>query len=236
MPAVTRIGDADVVHCSGMSRAVGSSDVFVNGEYPSYIGSYLEKRGWMPKFEEGDKELLKYTVDYLAFSYYRSNTLSEGSFDNDDRPYIDIIDEHVIKNPYLEATEWGWEKDAIGFRWTMQEMYQRHHMPLFILENGMGAREELDENEEINDDYRIEYHRNHIKEMKNAILDDGVECLGYVTWGPIDIPSSSCQMAKRYGFVYVNRTEKDLKDLRRIPKKSFKWVAKAFKSNGEDLD
>ena len=114
-------------------------------------------------------------------------------------------------------------------------MYQRHHMPLFVLENGMGAREELDENDEIHDDYRIEYHRNHIQEMKNAILEDGVDCMGYISWGPIDIPSSGCEIAKRFGFVYVNRTEKDLKDLRRVPKKSFKWIKKAFESNGEDL-
>ena len=99
----------------------------------------------------------------------------------------------------------------------------------------MGHREELDENGEINDDYRIEYHRNHIQEMKNAMFQDGVNCLGYITWGPIDIPSSSCQVAKRYGFVYVNRTDSELLDLRRIPKKSFKWVSKAFKSNGEEL-
>lgn len=210
------------------------SDVFVNGEYPSYMVSYLENRGWMPRFEEGDAELLKYTVDYLAFSYYRSNTLTEGFFDNE-RPYGEIVNEHVIKNPYLDATEWGWEKDAIGFRWTLNEMYQRHHMPVFVLENGMGAREELDENNEINDDYRIEYHRNHIQEMKNAMLEDGVDCMGYITWGPIDIPSSSCEIAKRYGFVYVNRTEKDLKDLKRVPKKSFKWIKKVFESNGEDL-
>ena len=210
------------------------SDVFVNGEYPSYMVSYLENRGWMPEFEEGDAELLKYTVDYLAFSYYRSNTLTEGSFDYE-RPFGEIINEHIIKNPYLESTEWGWEKDAIGFRWTLNEMYQRHHVPVFVLENGMGAREELDENGEINDDYRIEYHRNHIQKMKNAILEDGVDCMGYITWGPIDIPSSACEIAKRYGFVYVNRTEKDLKDLRRIPKKSFKWIKKVFESNGKDL-
>ena len=151
-------------------------------------------------------------------------------------PFNDIVEKHVVKNPHLEATEWGWEKDAIGFRWVMNTLSERYNLPCFVLENGMGARESLNENDTVDDDYRIEYHRNHIQEMKNAILEDGVDCLGYITWGPIDIPSSSCQIAKRYGFVYVNRTDEELLDLRRVPKKSFYWISKVFKSNGEDLD
>ena len=187
-------------------------DVFAKGKYPKYMVNYLTNRGWMPKFEYGDEELLKYTVDYIAFSYYRSNTLTEGEFDYN-RPYHEIVMEHTIKNPYLEATEWGWEKDPVGLRWIMNDLYIRSEMPVFILENGMGAREELNEKGTVEDDYRIEYHRNHIVEMKKAMFEDGVPCLGYVTWGPIDIPSSACEIAKRYGFVYVNRTEKDIKDL-----------------------
>ncbi|WP_281677937.1 glycoside hydrolase family 1 protein [Eggerthia catenaformis] len=208
--------------------------VQAKGEYPSYYTAYLKQRGWFPVFEEGDEELLKYTCDYLAFSYYRSNVLTEGTFDNT-TPFADIVEQHTVPNSYLKATEWGWEKDATGLRIVMNDLNERFDLPCFILENGMGHREELDENGEINDDYRIEYHRNHIQEMKNAIFQDGVNCLGYITWGPIDIPSSSCQVAKRYGFVYVNRTDSELLDLRRIPKKSFKWVSKAFKSNGEEL-
>ena len=209
--------------------------VQANGKYPRYYTSYLKNRGWFPVFEEGDEELLKYTCDYLCFSYYRSNTLTEGEFDMT-TPFNDIVEKHVVKNPHLEATEWGWEKDAIGFRWVMNTLSERYDLPCFVLENGMGARESLNENDTVDDDYRIEYHRNHIQEMKNAILEDGVDCLGYITWGPIDIPSSSCQIAKRYGFVYVNRTDEELLDLRRVPKKSFYWISKAFKSNGEDLD
>ena len=209
-------------------------DVFTYGKYPEYMVSYLTNRGWMPDFAPEDEELLKYTVDYIAFSYYRSNTLTEGEFDYT-RPYHEIVQEHTIKNPHLEATEWGWEKDAIGMRWVMNDLYNRSHLPLFILENGMGAREELNENDTVEDDYRIEYHRNHIQEMKNAMFEEGVPCLGYVTWGPTDIPSSSCEIAKRYGFVYVNRTEKDLKDLRRVPKKSYKWMYQVCSTNGENL-
>ena len=118
----------------------------------------------------------------------------------------------------------------------MIDMHQRTGLPVFILENGIGWREELDENEEIHDDYRINYHRDHIKEMKNAMFEEGVPCLGYITWGGIDIPASMADMDKRYGFVFVNRTNKDLRDLRRIPKKSFAWIKKVFESNGEDLD
>lgn len=210
-------------------------EVQATGKYPAYWTTYLKNRGWYPEMEEGDEELmLESTVDYLCFSYYRSNTLTEGTFDYE-RPFNDCIEDHIIQNPHLDATEWGWEKDAVGLRWILCDMYQRYRMPVFILENGMGAREELDENGEVNDDYRIEYHRNHIEAMKQAMFEDGVDCLGYIVWGPIDIPSSSCEVAKRYGFVFVNRTDSDLRDLRRVPKKSFAWAAKAFGSNGEDL-
>ena len=121
----------------------------------------------------------------------------------------------------------------------------RSDLPVFVLENGIGWREDfsqeeidqmLAEGKMIEDDYRINYHRDHIQEMKNAMIEEGVKCLGYVTWGPIDILASMCNMDKRYGFVYVNRTNKDLRDLKRIPKKSFAWIKKAFESNGEDLD
>lgn len=210
------------------------SDVFTYGKYPEYMVAYLTNRGWMPKFEDEDEELLKYTVDYIAFSYYRSNTVTEGEFDLE-RPYHEVVQEHTIPNPHLEATEWGWEIDAIGMRWVMNDLYNRSRLPLFILENGMGAREELDANDTVEDEYRIAYHRDHIQEMKNAMLEEGIPCLGYVTWGPIDIPASMCDMSKRYGFVYVNRTNKDLKDLRRVPKKSYAWIKKACESNSEDL-
>ena len=211
------------------------ADVFAHGQYPDYMVAYLTNRGWMPKFEEGDEELLKYTVDYLAFSYYRSDTLTEGEFDYD-RPYHEVYADHKIDNPNLERNEWNWEIDPIGFRMTMIDMHRRTGLPVFILENGIGWREELDENGEIHDDYRISYHRDHIKEMQNAMFEEGVPCLGYITWGPIDIPASMADMDKRYGFVFVNRTNKDLRDLRRIPKKSFAWIKKVFESNGEDLD
>lgn len=219
-------------------------DVFAKGKYPDYMIAYLENRGWMPTFEEGDDELLKYTVDYIAFSYYRSNTVTEGEFDYT-RPYHEVVGEHTVKNPHCEANEWGWEIDPVGFRWTLNDLATRSDLPVFVLENGIGWREDMTQeevdtmlaaNKTIEDDYRINYHRDHIKEMKNAMFEEGVKCLGYITWGPIDILASMCNMDKRYGFVYVNRTNKDIRDLKRIPKKSYHWVKKAFESNGEDLD
>ncbi len=210
------------------------TDVFAHGVYPNYMISYLTNRGWMPTFEEEDAELLKYTVDYQAFSYYRSDTVKTGIFDNE-KTYAQVVTEKMIPNPHIEATEWGWQIDPIGIRWVMNDLHNRSQMPVFILENGIGYREELDENNTVEDDYRIAYHRDHIQEMKNAMIEDGVPCLGYVTWGPIDIPSSQCDIDKRYGFVFVNRTNDDIKDLKRTPKKSYTWINKVCTSNGEDL-
>ena len=219
-------------------------DTFAQGKYPDYWNAYLENRGWMPTFEEGDEELLKYTVDYIAFSYYRSNTVKTGEFDYE-RPAHECVNEKQIKNPHCEANEWDWEIDPVGFRWTLNDLHHRTGLPVFVLENGIGWREDMSQEEvdqmlaegrTIEDDYRINYHRDHIKEMENAIFEDGVDCLGYITWGPIDILASMCNMDKRYGFVYVNRTNKDLRDMKRIPKKSYQWIKKAFESNGADVD
>ncbi len=212
------------------------ASVFATGKYPEYMVRYLTKHGWMPDFEEGDDEILSNTVDYLAFSYYQSQTVKAQDFDQQ-LPPAAVAGKGGIKNPYVQYNEWGWAKDAVGLRTLMHEMYYRFGKPIFILENGVGCREELPEDGSlIQDDERIEYHKNHIIQMKKAIEEDGVNCLGYITWGPIDILSSHCEMAKRYGFVFVNRTEKDLRDLRRVPKKSFYWVQKVFGSNGEELD
>ena len=219
-------------------------DTFAQGKYPDYWNAYLENRGWMPTFEEGDEELLKYTVDYIAFSYYRSDTVKTGVFDYE-RPACDCVNEQKIQNPHCEANEWHWEIDPVGFRWTLNDLHHRTGLPVFVLENGIGWREDMTQEEvdkmlaegrTIEDDYRINYHRDHIREMENAMFEDGVDCLGYITWGPIDILASMCNMDKRYGFVYVNRTNKDLRDMKRIPKKSYNYIKKVFESNGADLD
>ncbi|WP_160680706.1 glycoside hydrolase family 1 protein [Clostridium sp. C8-1-8] len=204
-------------------------DVFANGEYPSFITSLWAKRGIKPVFEAGDEQLLKEnTVDYLTFSYYRSDIVEDTT--GEDQGLFGAIK----RNPLLKANEWGWTIDPIGFRIALKEVYARYRMPIFVTENGIGVREELDENNTVNDDYRINYLRDHIKQMKLA-MEEGVEVIGYLTWGCTDILSSQGEMKKRYGFIFVNRDETDLRDLKRYKKKSFDWFKKVIASNGEEL-
>jgi len=209
-------------------------DVFSKGKYPKYMLNYLNAQKFMPVFEEEDRELLEYTVDYIAFSYYQSSAVQATNYEG--KAINQIMKEATTNNRFVSATEWGWNIDPIGIRRVARDIMIRTDMPVFVLENGIAHREELPEEGIIQDDYRIEYHREHIKQLKLAVEQDGVDLLGYASWGPIDIPSSQCEIAKRYGFVYVNRDEKDCKDLRRVKKKSFNWIKKVYESNGEDLE
>lgn len=207
---------------------------FTHGEYPSYLTSYLEEHGWIPQMEDNDlKEIAQMKSDWLAFSYYASNVV-----DSTKIPAGTPISGYgvgKIDNPHLDRTEWNWQIDPLAFRLMMRDMYARYRLPLFPIENGIGVIEELPESGLIEDDYRIDYHRQHIQAMKDAIIKDGVECFGYLGWGLIDILSSQGDMRKRYGMVYVNRENHDLKDLKRIPKKSFYWMKQVTASNGENL-
>lgn len=203
-------------------------DVFAHGEYPTYVTSQLEKKGIMPFFEKGDAELLREnTVDYLSISYYQSQAVKHTE-------EVSSVIPGVIPNPHLETNEWGWAIDPIGLRVALKDMYARYKLPIFITENGIGVREELNEKNTVEDDYRIEYLREHIKQMKIA-MEEGVEIFGYLTWGSTDLLSSQGEMKKRYGFVYVNRDETDLRDLNRYRKKSFNWFKKVISSNGQEL-
>ncbi|EJJ3071897.1 6-phospho-beta-glucosidase AscB, partial [Escherichia coli] len=139
-------------------------------------------------------------------------------------------------NPYLQVSDWGWGIDPLGLRITMNMMYDRYQKPLFLVENGLGAKDELAANGEINDDYRISYLREHIRAMGEAIAD-GIPLMGYTTWGCIDLVSASTgEMSKRYGFVYVDRDDAGNGTLTRTRKKSFWWYKKVIASNGEDLE
>ena len=183
----------------------------------------------MPVFEEGDVELLKEnTVDYLSISYYQSQTVSAGKCD------ASRLIEGVTPNPHLKANEWGWSIDPIGLRVALKDMYSRYRLPIFITENGIGVREELNENKTVEDDYRIQYLSEHIQQMKRA-MEEGVEVFGYLTWGSTDLISSGGQFEKRYGFIYVNRGEEDLRDLKRYKKKSFDWYKRVIATNGAEL-
>lgn len=212
------------------------ADVQSRGEYPNFALKKLEREGIEIPFEEGDKELLKeYTVDFISFSYYSSKlTAHPDNVEGQEKTEGNVMGS--LRNKYLEVSDWGWQIDPLGFRITMNELYDRYQKPLFVVENGMGAHDEFDENGNIIDDYRIDYLQAHIQAMKDAIELDGVELLGYTTWGAIDLVSASTgEMAKRYGFVYVDRDNEGNGTLDRTKKKSFDWYKKVIETNGEDL-
>ncbi|MCI1880967.1 MAG: glycoside hydrolase family 1 protein [Sporolactobacillus sp.] len=210
-------------------------EMYAEGKYPLYVLNYLWKHRCMPHFEKTDADDLQNgTVDFLAFSYYSSGLISANKIPPNAAVY-QYSEYGKINNPLIGTTEWNWQIDPEGFRLILAKMYHRYHLPVFPIENGIGVDEALNNNQRIDDDYRIDYHREHIKQMKRAVFADGVDCMGYLSWAAIDIVSSQGQMKKRYGFVFVNRDDEHLRDLRRIPKKSFEWVKKVVLTNGEDL-
>ena len=210
------------------------ADIQVRGEYPSYSNRMFEEMNISLNITEEDKKILKeHTVDYIGFSYYSSRLTSA-----DPEVLKQLKDGNAfptLENPYLKETAWGWTIDPIGLRVTMNDLYDRYNKPLFIVENGLGAIDKVNEDGSINDDYRIQYFREHIKQMKEGIKD-GVELIGYTAWGCIDLVSASTgQMSKRYGFIYVDKDDKGNGTLARSKKKSFYWYKKVIDSNGEDL-
>jgi len=218
-------------------------EVMVRGAYSSEYVSNLKKYGLTIPWQPGDKELLKEnTADFLAFSYYATAVASK-DVGEDTNPFTMTksllgmaVGSSDMANPYLKATEWGWTIDPMGLRTALTTLYRRYQIPIIILECGIGVEEEIDENLTVEDDYRISYFQEHIASMKKAVEEDGVDLRGFLTWGPIDILSSQAEMRKRYGFIFVNRTDDDLRDLNRYKKKSFPWFRKVIDSNGEDLD
>ncbi|MED4116279.1 6-phospho-beta-glucosidase [Priestia megaterium] len=213
------------------------TDIQARGVYPSYANRYFREHGIEIQIQEDDLELLReYKVDFLGFSYYMSRTTA-ASTENADTTEGNLI-MGGIKNPYIESSEWGWEIDPKGLRIALNILYDRYQMPLFIVENGLGATDVVEYQKggpAVNDDYRINYLRNHIIEMKEAIAD-GVELMGYTSWGPIDLVSASkAEMSKRYGFIYVDKDDEGNGTLDRTRKKSFYWYQNVIKSNGEVL-
>ncbi|WP_311480192.1 6-phospho-beta-glucosidase [uncultured Anaerococcus sp.] len=209
-------------------------DVQARGYYPNYKLRELEEKQILPEMTDEELDVLRNnTIDFVSFSYYKSRTVSHDKKtpETEDHFYYDV------KNEYLKRTEWDWEVDPLGFRIIINEIYDRYQLPLFVVENGLGAIDKPDENGFISDDYRIDFLKDHIKAMKDAVELDGAEILGYTTWGPIDLVSaSSGEMSKRYGFIYVDRDDYGNGTLKRSKKKSFDWYKKVIASNGEDLD
>ncbi|MBQ4342542.1 MAG: 6-phospho-beta-glucosidase [Erysipelotrichaceae bacterium] len=206
-------------------------DVQSRGVYPNYALKEFERNGFVIPFEEDDQRILKEnTVDFISFSYYRSRCAAHDAIAEGDG----ILDS--VKNPFLKTSDWGWDIDPLGLRITMNELYDRYQKPLFIVENGLGAKDVPDENGFVEDDYRIDYLRRHIEVMKETVEQDGVDLLGYTSWGPIDLVSAGTgEMSKRYGFIYVDRDDQGNGSLKRTKKKSFDWYKKVIATNGEDL-
>lgn len=203
-------------------------DVMARGYYPSYAKDIFARRGVDLHTEPEDEEILKGgTLDYISFSYYRSNVISTETVTN------------VIggdPNPYLEMTPWGWPVDPTGLRYVLNEFYDRYQKPLFIVENGLGAVDSIEKDGSIQDDYRIAFLKDHLKEMMKAILEDGVECLGYTMWGPMDLISlTTGEMKKRYGFIYVDMDDLGNGTLERKKKRSYDWMKEVIATQGESL-
>lgn len=212
-------------------RSLFYGDVMIRGYYPPYILRVWNEEGVRVEMEPGDEQIIKaYTSDYLGFSYYRTSTHEYG------HPfYGDTGGDRGTPNPYLETTPWGWQIDPVGLRYTLNELYDRYQIPLFVVENGLGQVDTVSEDGMIHDTYRIDYVRKHIMAMKEAVKD-GVEIMGYTYWGPIDIVSASAgEMKKRYGFIYVDRDDEGKGTMERAKKESFEWYKKVIASNGEEL-
>lgn len=208
------------------------SDVQVRGEYPGYILRYFKEQNITIQMQPEDKEILKRgTVDFYSFSYYMS--VCHSAKENQEGIGGNLIT--GVKNPYLKASDWGWQIDPKGLRYTLNAIWDRYGIPIMIVENGLGAVDELEENGTIKDDYRIEYLREHIEQMAEAVAD-GVKLVAYTPWGCIDLVSASTgEMAKRYGFIYVDKQDDGTGSYKRIPKKSFDWYKGVIASNGEEL-
>lgn len=210
-------------------------DVQVRGKYPGYMKRYFRENKIEIFMEDGDEEILHNTVDFVAFSYYMS--ICETADFSKDRNTGNIMG--GVLNPYLQASEWGWQIDAKGLRYTLNRLYDRYQKPLFIVENGLGAVDQLvvgdDGTLTVLDDYRIQYMNDHLLQVRKAI-DDGVEVMGYTVWGCIDLVSASTgEMRKRYGLIYVDRNDDGSGTFNRYKKKSFKWYQKVIETNGESL-
>lgn len=209
------------------------SDVQVRGYYTSKNKNILKNKGVKLKVEQEDDEILREgKVDYIGFSYYMSNVASSN-------PGKQITGGNIIsgiKNPYLKSTDWGWQIDPVGLRISLNNLYDRYQVPVFVVENGLGAVDEIGPDGCINDYYRIDYLKAHIAELKKAIEIDGVDCMGYTPWGCIDLVSAGTgEMKKRYGFIYVDRDNEGHGTLKRYRKKSFYWYKDVINSNGEKL-
>lgn len=208
-------------------------DVQVRGEYPKFSQRIWRKLGAKPEITESDRELLKAgTVDFFSFSYYMSSCMTSDPTKPSGTGNLFA----GTVNPYLKSSEWGWQIDPDGLRYTLNELYGRYQLPLMVVENGLGALDQLEADGTVHDGYRIDYLREHIRCMEQAVGEDGVDLMGYTMWGCIDLVSASTgEMKKRYGFVYVDADDLGQGTFSRYKKDSFYWYKKVIASNGKEL-
>lgn len=208
-------------------------DVQARGAYPAWSARFFREQNIVLNITDQDYADLKETVDFISFSYYMSGcAAAQPELYQDERANI----LSMIPNPHLESSEWGWQIDPQGLRFLLNELYDRYQLPLFIVENGLGAKDTPADDGTIEDNYRIQYLQAHLQQVREA-LDDGVDLLGYTSWGPIDLVSAgTAQMSKRYGFIYVDRDDAGLGSLERRRKKSFFWYRDVIQSNGINLN
>jgi len=209
------------------------SDVQVRGQFSAKARLHLERRGVAYLMSAADEAVLaEGTVDFIGFSYYNSNVLA-ASMGDDVAPGNMM---NAMANPYLAASDWGWTIDPVGLRIALNQLYGRYAKPLFVVENGLGAKDVLGADGRVHDPYRIEYLREHIRQMSHAITDDGVDVLGYTMWSCLDLVSASTgEMSKRYGLIYVDRDDWGNGTMQRVRKDSFAWYRRVIASNGVDL-
>lgn len=212
-------------------------DVHVRGHYGAYALNEWKRKGYHIEMGPDDLEILAQgTVDYIGFSYYMSNAVK---FSEDAKTAKELVDggnAYSVPNPYVKASDWGWQIDPVGLRYSLAVLYERYEKPLFIVENGFGAIDVKEADGTCNDQYRIDYLAAHIREMKKAVELDGVDLMGYTPWGCIDLVSfTTGEMKKRYGFIYVDKDNDGNGTLERSKKKSFDWYKNVIASNGEEL-
>ncbi|MDR0299327.1 MAG: 6-phospho-beta-glucosidase [Streptococcaceae bacterium] len=209
------------------------SDIHVRGKIPRYVLNYWKEHDYRIDYSQEELEILKAgTVDYIGFSYYMSDAVTEIA-ELDGWKYSKFSQAKISKNPYIHASDWGWQIDPVGLRYVLNSVYERYEKPLFVVENGLGAYDKLETDGSIHDTYRIKYLQEHIKQMELAVDEDGVELIGYTPWGIIDIVSfGSGEMEKRYGMIYVDKDNEGKGTLKRSKKDSFNWYQTVIKNNG----
>ena len=240
----SRPEDAIAAHNWEVLRCWNFADVPVFGSYHPLAWEYMKDRGIAPELQPGDIECLKDAKpDFIAMNYYSTATIAASRGDASDGA-ARAGDQQIMlgepgvyrpgENPYVGKTQYGWVVDPVGFRYTLRKVYERYHLPILVTENGIGAPDILEADGKIHDAYRIQFIREHLQQMRLAITD-GVQILGYCPWAAIDVVSTHQGYRKRYGFIYVDREEFDLKELKRFRKDSFYWYANVILENGQNL-